>query len=222
MSKNHLKHIYLVPGMAASTNIFDYLKFPSDTYELHFLPWLLPLSKNESLENYAKRMAALITHPEPIILGVSFGGIMAQEISNHIPTKKVVIISSVKCRKELPKRLKLIQKTKIYKLFPSNSLKSIEEFSMLAFGNFAKKRVELYRQYLSVRDKDYLEWAIYNVLHWKRKSPIKNVLHIHGEADSVFPIKHIKNCHKIPNGSHVMILYKAKSISKIIRENLNC
>ena len=212
-------HIYLVPGLAASSKVFEYLRLSKEKFELHFLEWLLPLSVSESIENYAKRMADLVTHEYPVLLGVSFGGIMVQEMSKHLNTNKIIIISSVKCRDELPLRLKVIQKTKAYKLFPTKSITNIEEFSIYAFGASAKKRVHLYNEYLSIRDENYLNWAIYNVLHWQQTVPTKNILHIHGIDDSVFPIKHIKNCIPIEKGKHVMILYKAKSISKIINES---
>lgn len=212
-------HIYFVPGLAASSKIFEYLNLSKEKFELHFLEWLLPLSVSESIENYAKRMATLVVHEDPVLLGVSFGGIMVQEMGKHLNIRKIIIISSVKCRDELPKRLKVIQKTKAYKLFPSKSIKNIEDFSIYAFGDIAKKRVHIYNEYLSIRDEKYLNWAIYNVLHWQQKDPTENILHIHGIDDSVFPIKHIKNCFPIKNGTHLMILNKAKSVSKIINDS---
>ncbi len=218
--KPNIIHIYFVPGLAASPKIFRYLDLPKDRFELHFLEWLLPLADTETIEDYAKRMADLVIDKNPVLIGVSFGGIMVQEMSKHLKTKKVVLISSVKCRGELPKRLKVIQKTKAYKLFPAKAITNIEEFSIYAFGDIAKKRVNLYKEYLSIRDENYLDWAIYNVLNWQQTIPLKNILHLHGNDDNVFPIKHIKNCIPIKKGTHIMILNKAKSISKIIANSL--
>ena len=218
--KSKKLHIYFVPGLAASSKIFEYLKFPEEKYELHFLEWLLPLSEKETIEDYAQRMAISITESSPVLIGVSFGGIIVQEISKYLSPKKIILISSVKSRDELPKRLKAIQLTKAYKLFPAKAITNIEELSIYAFGNFAKKRVGLYKEYLSIRNEKYLAWAIYNMLHWQQISPLKNTLHIHGNNDGVFPIKHIKNCVTINKGTHIMILNKAKSISKIIIDSL--
>lgn len=217
--KTSKTHIYFVPGLAASSKIFEYIKLP-DTFELHYLEWLIPLSDKESIENYASRMAQLVTAENVVLVGVSFGGIMVQEMSKHVNTQKVIIISSVKSIYEFPKRLRLIQKTKAFKLFPTKAIANIEEFSIYAFGDFAKKRVKLYKEYLSVRNEKYLTWAIYNVLHWQQTIPLENIIHIHGVEDGIFPIKHIENCIPIDKGTHVMILNKAKSISKIITESL--
>ncbi len=213
-------HIYFVPGLAANSQIFEHLKLPIENFQHHYLEWLLPISKNESIENYAKRMADLVKENNSILIGVSFGGIMVQEMSKYLNTKKVIIISSVKSRNELPKQLKLIHKLKAYKLFPAGSIETIEDLSTYIFGDFAKKRISQYQKYLSVRDVRYLHWAIFNVLNWKQKVAAQNVLHIQGSDDQVFPMKYIKNCIEIKNGTHIMILNKAKSISKIISENI--
>lgn len=214
-------HIYFVPGLAASSKIFEYLQFPEDTFELHFLEWILPLSENEPISDYALRMAGFVTAENPVLVGVSFGGIIAQEMSKHLHPKKIILISSIKSKKELPKRLNIIRKTKIYKLFPAYAIKNMEGFFKYAFGDYAKKRIKIYKEYLSVRDEKYLKWAIYNVLHWNQKKSLKNTVHIHGTEDEIFPIKHIKNCIPIEKGTHVMILQKAKKISAIILDSIN-
>jgi esterase/lipase len=211
-------HLYFVPGLAASSTIFEFLQFPPNKFELHFLEWLMPLSQNETLENYAKRMANLVSEENPVLIGVSFGGIMVQEMSKYLNVKKIILISSVKTKNELPKRLKIINKTKLYKLLPTKSIANIESFSKFAFGNFAKKRIELYKKYLSVRDEKYLMWAVYNVLNWTQITPLKNTVHFHGTNDQIFPIKHIKNCIPIEKGTHIMVLNKAKTIGKLIVE----
>ncbi|CAL2081845.1 alpha/beta hydrolase [Tenacibaculum sp. 190524A02b] len=208
--------IYFVPGLAANTKIFEYLTLPEETFELHFLEWILPKSINESIQEYAKRMCSFIKHENPILVGVSFGGVMVQEMSKHITYRKVIIISSIKSNKELPKRLKLAQVTKAYKLFPANIVSNIEKYEQYFFNDYLKKRAELYKIYLSVRDKDYLHWAIYNVLHWYQEENLPNVVHIHGDKDEIFPIKNIKDTILVENGTHIMILNKAKSISKIL------
>ena len=209
-------HVYFVPGLAASPKIFEYLELPEDKFQLHFLEWLIPLSVNEPIEAYSKRMTALIQHPNPVLLGVSFGGIMVQEMSKHLKVAKIIIISSVKSNDELPNRLKVVQKTKLYKLFPVSSINNLEDLIKYSFGKVAGKRLELYRKYLSIRDEKYLTWALFNVLHWQQSKALTDILHIHGESDQVFPIKHIKKCTSVANGTHAMIVFKAKSIAQII------
>lgn len=211
-------HIYLVPGLAASSDIFEYLEIPQDNLELHYLNWLVPLSQNESIYEYAKRMCALIKHENPVLVGVSFGGIMVQEMSKIISVKKIIIISSVKSKHELPKRLKFARVSKAYKIFPTKVFTNIENYTKYAFGNTIKKRVQLYSKYLAMRDKDYLPWALHNVLNWQQENPPNDIVHIHGNKDRIFPIKNVKNCTVMEGGTHVMILNKAKHISQLLVE----
>ena len=213
-----IKHIYFVPGLAASSQIFEYINLPKEQFKLHFLEWLVPESQSESIAHYAKRMCDGITHENPVLIGVSFGGVMVQEMSKLIKTKKTIIISSVKSNQEMPKRLKLAKATKAYKLFPTKAVSNLESLAKYAFGETVKKRVDLYRKYLSMRDNDYLPWAIHNVLNWQQENPLPNIIHIHGNNDGVFPIKHLKNCKVIDGGTHTMILNKAKPISKLLIE----
>ncbi|CAM1372639.1 alpha/beta hydrolase family protein [Tenacibaculum xiamenense] len=208
--------IYFVPGLAANTKIFEFISLPEEHFELIFLDWILPSNLNEPIHDYAKRMCEKIHHEKPILVGVSFGGVMVQEMSKHISCSKVIIISSIKNNQELPNRLKLAQITKAYKLFPSKIISNIEKYEQYFFNDYLKKRAELYKIYLSVRDKTYLQWAIFNVLHWKQSNTLPYVTHIHGDNDEIFPIKNIKGALIIEKGTHIMILNKAKTISKIL------
>ena len=212
--------IYCMPGLGASPKIFEHISLPKDTFELHFLEWKIPLSLDESLEDYAKRMCEEIIHKNPVLLGVSFGGILVQEIAKIIEVQKIILVSSIKSHHEFPYRLKLIQITKAYKLFPAKIVEHLEDYTKYFLGDFLKKRAELYAMYLSVRNADYMRWSIHQVLHWKQENPPENILHIHGNDDHVFPSKHIKNFIQVDTGNHVMILLKAKVISKIISKSL--
>lgn len=211
-------HLYFVPGLAANKNIFEYISLPDEHFELHFLEWLIPTSIEESIESYAKRMCGLIKHKNIVLIGVSFGGIMVQEMSKIVNCRKTIIISSIKNKNELPYRLKLAKKTKAYKLFPTKAVENIENYDAYFFTDFLKKRSELYKTYLSVRNATYLQWAIHNVLNWKQSTTLDNVIHIHGNKDEVFPFKHVQNSIEINKGTHIMILDKAKTISQILEK----
>ncbi|WP_369048643.1 YqiA/YcfP family alpha/beta fold hydrolase [Tenacibaculum sp. UWU-22] len=210
--------IYFVPGLGASSKIFERLQISQDKFELYYLDWMLPQTKQETIDSYAKRMCARIKHKNVILIGVSFGGVVVQEMSKLINTRKVIIISSIKSNKELPKRLKFIKFTKSYKLFPTKIVADFEAYEKYFFNAFLQKKAALYKIYMSKRNPQYLNWAIYNVLNWEQDQSLDNIIHIHGKKDKVFPIKHIKESIEIDNGTHAMILTKASSISKIIEK----
>lgn len=211
-----------MPGMAASSAIFENIKLPEDQFEVVLLEWFVPKPK-ESLSDYALRMTHEIKHKNPVLIGVSFGGILVQEMSKHIKTQKIIIISSVKSNKELPRKMKFVKQTLAYKLIPTSLLSNVELLAKYAFGNGLTKRIQLYEKYLKMRDKKYLDWAIENVILWKQAEPTKGVIHIHGDRDEVFPVKYINGYISVKKGTHIMIINKYKwlneNLPKIILEN---
>lgn len=215
--KPSITHIYFVPGIAAGKEIFRNIKLPTDRYQIHIIEWMIPF-KNESISQYAKRMAANVTETNSVLVGVSFGGVMVQEMSAFLALKKLVIISSVKTKNELPKRLKIAAKTKAYKLIPTSVVLSSADLTKYAIGPRSKKRLQMYNEYLHVRNKQYLDWAIENMVTWDCDRVRENVIHLHGDVDIVFPIENIKGAIICEGGTHIMILNKASWINKKLIE----
>lgn len=205
--------VYCMPGLAASSLIFERIALPESVFEVHLLDWELPLG-NEPLTDYAKRMSEKVTAPNPVLIGVSFGGILVQEMAAFLNPLKVIIISSVKSNAEFPRRMKMAKTTKAYKLIPTSIFANIEKLSTFSFGKSITQRLKLYERYLSVREVHYLDWAIENVILWEPKQLNQNVIHIHGDADEVFPIENIKKCIVVKGGTHVMILSKYKWLNE--------
>ena len=208
-----IKHVYLMPGMAASPLIFEYIRLPESQFKLHFLEWILPL-KGEALSAYALRISAHIKHENPILLGVSFGGVLVQEIDKHIAVEQLIIVSSVKTKHELPVKMQLARTTGAYKLLPTQLASKIDVLEKYAFGETMVKRLELYKKYLSVNDSYYLSWAIAQIVCWEQDTYREDIIHIHGDNDPVFPVKYIKNHINIKGGTHIAIINKYKWFNK--------
>ena len=206
-------HVYFMPGLAASSTIFERIHLPEDQFETHLLEWFVP-NDNETLKEYAKKMAEMVKQKNAILVGVSFGGILVQEMKQFLNPKKVIIISSVKSNKEFPRRMKIAKTTKAYKLIPMSLFENLENLTKYAFGSYIKQRVKLYEKFLSVRDKNYLNWAVEQVILWDRDEVDNEIIHIQGVDDEVFPIKNIKNFIPVKGGTHIMILSKYKWLNE--------
>jgi len=198
-----------MPGMAANPSIFENINLPKDSYSIHLLEWFIP-EVNESLEAYALRMTRCITHTNIVLLGVSFGGILVQEMAKHINVAKLIIVSSVKTKHELPRRMKLSRKLKLYNILPTRLVEDIDTLAKYAFGETIKNRIALYKKYLSMNDRRYLNWAVKEMVCWDQDVPPEGIIHIHGSADKVFPLKYIENCITIAAGTHIMVITRAK------------
>jgi pimeloyl-ACP methyl ester carboxylesterase len=211
--------VYCIPGFGVDEKIFEKLSVDA---ELHFLNWLIPLS-DEPLESYAARMASGMAENNPVIVGFSFGGMVAIEIAKQIPVKKVILISSVKTRIELPLQLKLTGKLQLYKLFPLKILQQHEGFYELAnkrLGLQTEEEKNFVNEYRRKADLNYIKWSFNQILNWKNKELPSGIVHIHGDKDMIFPIKNIRPTHIIKNGPHMMIWNRASEISLIINETL--
>jgi len=155
-------------------------------------------------------MCKLIKHERPVLLGVSFGGLLVQEMAKIIPVLKIIIVSSIKQKSELPNRMLFARYTSVHRLLPTGLVNNVELLAKYAFGETVTKRLELYEKYLSIRDKFYIDWCIHEMVNWQQTKYDKNLIHIQGEKDTVFPVKNIKDCILVKNGTHTMIIHRAK------------
>ena len=111
-----------MPGMAASPKIFEFIDLP-DKFEIFCLSWTTP-KHDELLSDYAKRMCNKVKHKNPVLLGVSFGGILVQEMAKYISVHQIIIISSIKAKEELPLPMIVAKRTNVHKLLPTKLIES--------------------------------------------------------------------------------------------------
>ena len=198
-----------MPGLAASSLVFENINLKNSKYQLHRLDWIQP-KKNENLNSYCKRLSKKIKHKEPILLGVSFGGIIVQELDKILNVKKLIIVSSVKTHHEYPVVFKIARDYQLNNALPFGMFDNFVKFSLKLNINKLYKRIDLAERYLTERDERYLEWAVWSLLNWKQDEIREDIIHIHGDKDKVFPINNISNCIKIKGGKHEMIILRAK------------
>jgi pimeloyl-ACP methyl ester carboxylesterase len=193
-----------MPGMAASPSIYENIHLPEEQFVVVHLKWIIPL-KGETMDRYCRRLLVNVNHDRPVLIGVSFGGIIVQEMAKIIDVYRVIIISSVKSTKEFPRRMKFAKWSGIHKILPTGV---VEHSRLLLKYNLGigDKKIRLYYQYLSVKDKRYLDWALDAIIQWHQLEPMQGVIHIHGDTDPVFPIRYIKDCIVVKGGTHIMVI----------------
>ncbi|MBS1917064.1 MAG: alpha/beta hydrolase [Bacteroidetes bacterium] len=210
-----MEDIYCISGLGADERIFDKLSIPNA--KLHFIKWLTP-ENNEPIEVYAKRISKQVVSQNPLLMGVSFGGMMAVEISKHIPVKKTILISSVKSRKELPQWMKITGNLRLNKLAPSKQqgwMGPIENYFLGADGEEEKRMAKDFRKNI---DPIYLHWAIDKVVNWQNNEIPSALFHLHGTSDKTFPIKNIRATHIVEGGNHFMVMNRASEVSGVLEK----
>lgn len=218
-----MKKVYCICGLGADERIFGKLIWQPDV-EVHYIQWLMPES-DETLEAYAARMSSQITSTGDFtLIGVSFGGIMAIEITRIIPVKKLILISSVETRNQIPTWMKLCGKLRLYKLIPTGVLHDIRPLKLFEpienyfLGAFTEDQKVLVNEYRKNVNPHYLKWSIRQILHWKNEKALENVYHIHGTADRIFPINKVNPTHRVEAGRHFMLYHKPENVSEILKE----
>lgn len=93
------KKIYILSGLGADERVFK--KLDLVPLEPVYLKWIPP-HKNESVESYASRLLSQITEKNPVLIGLSFGGMMAIEIAKQIETKKLFFFHQRKQNMKFP------------------------------------------------------------------------------------------------------------------------
>jgi pimeloyl-ACP methyl ester carboxylesterase len=143
---------------------------------------------------------------------------MVQEISKFVPTAKIVLISTVKKRGELPLIYRISSALSLHKFIPRFFFHNRAILGTFLLGKYRKDAMNLFDKYMTINNTAYSRWAIDKVVNWKDKKLDVPFLHIHGTNDGVFPKKYIKNAIFIDRGTHLMIHTKATKISKLINE----
>jgi esterase/lipase len=209
-----MKNIYCISGLGADERAFS--KLSVEGYRLVHLPWLLP-ETNETIERYAARMSKNITEEKPVLLGLSFGGIMSIEIAKHLTTEKVILVSSVKSFKEMPAWMKMAGKLKLNKLIPMRPYKFFEPIQNYNLGAKTAEEKGMARTFRQNVSQQYLDWAIGQVLNWKNEWQPASLYHIHGNADKLFPIKKVKTNFVVKDAGHLMIMNKATEVNSFLK-----
>lgn len=213
-----MRKVYYISGLGADERVFTNLKL--ENAECTYIKWEQPKYR-ESIQDYAKRLITQIDLNKKVTLvGVSFGGIVAQEIAQHIAVEKIYIISSVKSEKEYSNELKLVRLTKIHKIVPSFLLKKMN----LITGDYyfsikSKEESKLLKSIIHDTDNNFLVWAINEIMKWKKQETKVELIHIHGDDDKIFTKRKVNNVIWVKGGGHFMVLNKAEEISEIINNN---
>lgn len=211
------KTIYLLPGVGCDEKVFNKLELSG--YEMVPLRWLSP-REGEKLKDYVKRLLPQITAPEPILMGLSFGGIVSIELSKLIKTHKIIIISSIKTYHERPVKMSLLYLLKFYRILPARLAVRFRFWQRWAIGSLNYDEKNLVEEMIENIDLKFNKWAVDQAIHWDNTDIPDNIIHIHGDEDNIFPNMYIRNYHRIKGGTHFMIVRHAKQISHIILKEL--
>ncbi len=215
-----MKNLYCISGLGADERIFQ--KLSIDGVNMVHIPWP-EYDVYDEMSCYAQKIQALIPEENPLILGLSFGGMMAVELCKMMPVKKAIIMSSAKGMMEL-QGVKLgwpIKKLLVSQALPGFIYKMTNSVMYKMFGAETEEEKKLLHDILKDSDGHFVRWAMKAILLWQNGYAPENIVHIHGTADKIIPPGAVNPDHWIKDGTHMMVYNRADEISKLISDELS-
>ncbi len=206
--------VCLIPGIGCDHRLFDRIELKDQrVVKLHWPDF----PKDCTLADIARDMSAHVDMNEPhILVGVSMGGMVAQELAMITKPKKVIIISSWTGPHEWPLLVHL----------------SARLHAHMLITRFTKWISWPVKRMLGFRDRatDKLLWEMANaetarkirrgtgaILRWKGSTWKGPLVRIHGDRDRVIPMRFPVD-HVVRGGAHIMVLTRAEEVSRLLRE----
>jgi pimeloyl-ACP methyl ester carboxylesterase len=213
--------IYLIPGLGYDCRIFEKLAFAN--MEVRCLKWIEP-RRQEALGDYALRLFQEVPMDEDLVLiGHSLGGIIAQELAAKRKVQKIILVSSVQSRAEIPFQFKVVKRLGLYRLFTKELSVRTVKYWGAKHGIASTSLQDLFKSMVNKHSNAYLQWALKALSAWQSPDlPTETKLfQIHGTDDQTFPIELIKGADVvIQGGTHVMIYSEAEEITEVLIRSL--
>ncbi len=213
------KTLYLFSGQGSDARIFSKITFDS-SYKLVNIQYPIP-AKKQSLREYATLIRSQIdTSSNYSFIGVSLGGMICSELSEIMHPQKTIIISSAKCRGELPFRYRFQKNIPLYQIIPKRMIKLGARVLQPIVEPDRKNQKAIFKSMLKQKDARFMKRTVAMIVKWNKTNCSPMIYHIHGTKDHTLPLRKTKPGYVVQNGSHMMTLTRAAEISTLIKEIL--
>lgn len=210
--------LVLYPGLGADARLFEPQRavFPQLV-----VPSWIPPRKNESLPDYAARLAAGRdwNRDTPLILGgVSFGGMIACEMARHVQPDAVVLIAS--CRSAASLRGVFHSCSSLVPWLPVGTwsvAKCLAPVVVRAIRRYDPPQRRCLVAMFREMDSAFMHWTLSAILHWQAH-PLTDmrVFQIHGGRDRLIPARRVEADALLADGGHLINLTHADAVNAFI------
>lgn len=207
--------VYLFPGQGSDERIFSKIT-PNPHFRIAHVAYPIP-ERGATMKDYAHVLSKQIdTSEKYIFIGVSLGGMICSELADFLTPEKIIIISSAKCRKELPFRYRFQKAVPLNKIIPKRLIKWGAQLLQPIVEPDRKKNKEVFKSMLKNKSPKYYKRTVNMIINWNRENSNDTIIHIHGTNDHTIPMRNIKANYKIDKGSHMMTLTRGEEINDLI------
>lgn len=214
-----MSKIFFIPGLGANEIVFDNIgDLPLDKINVKWLE----NEGDESIYSYSQKLIKTYKiSKNDTVAGLSFGGILAQEIAQILELDKVILISSFRDIRDLRTVYRFGLRTGLYRLAPSFRIPVIDEIIAYNLNSENQESKPILKEMLEQTDYELLKWSLQKIAELP-KNPDGNftVHNIIGNNDKI--LKTWQNDHTtiIDGGSHFMVYEKAEEVTNTLNKIL--
>lgn len=206
-------NVYCISGLGADEKAFSRIRF--EKANLHFVQWV-EHHPNDTLHEYVQKLVDQIDAEHPFaLIGLSFGGIIAQEMNKMISPEKTILISSVTHHRQFPWFYQVGRV--IVPVLSDRFFTHTNRLINYMFG--AKgKNTQVLDNILAQNDPKFVKWCVNALLRWRKRGETPRLVTIHGTNDKIVPYHPCD--YAVKDGSHFMVYSRAPEVQRILEKEI--
>jgi len=177
---------------------------------------------DESINSYSRRIIEQYQIKEnDIVAGLSFGGILAQEIARILDHEEVILISSFRDIADLRSVYRIGLRTGLYRLAPNFRIPIVDEIIAYNLNSENQDSKPILKKMLEQTDYQLLKWSLQKIAELPAR--VKDnffAYNIIGNNDKILKTWHNDHTTIIDGGSHFMVYEKAEEVTEAIKKIL--
>ena len=153
------------------------------------------------------------------MLGVSFGGLVAQKLNEIIHPQQLILVSTFAKGRSPSLLYKVLTTCRINTLFSPNLFSKFGVLNSLFFGVKKTEDKELLKKIILDTNRQLFVWATCEIVKFKPLVEEDNFVAIHGKKDLVIP-NGGHDTFEINDAGHLAVLTHANLVKTIIYEHV--
>ncbi|MFT3885151.1 MAG: alpha/beta fold hydrolase [Flavobacteriales bacterium] len=206
--------VYLLPGVGCDERLFGRLSLQG--LDVEELAWP-EFHVDSTLPSIAAALRPHVDERTPhVLVGVSMGGMVAQELALLTHPRKVVLISSWTGPQEWPVFVRMSARLGLYRMIRGWSMRAAWPLKQLIDRRDPGIDALLWDM-ARIQTARKIRFGTRAILRWggsRWKGPLAR---IHGDRDIVTPLRFPVD-HLVKGGQHVMVLTRAEEVSALLRD----
>ena len=211
-----MKNQFFISGLGADEKAFSKLgDFGTNKI---FIEWLRN-HDNESLHSYCQRLIDQYNIQQgDLLVGLSFGGLIAQQIAEIVGIDKVILISSFRTKDDLKMVFNKALAYRLHKLIPNAKSDLVANLVANFLNSGTSSSRSIIQEMVKSTDMILMNWSIEKIYQQDHElAPGIAKINLIGTKDRIVKRWHSESTHLIEGGSHFMVYEQAEAVSNIIR-----